>query len=155
MPGRKFARVIPIFAQSKVLHSSGNGLEFCHALPLSLSVHIPWYVEKCPYCNFNSHQARGDIPEADYVAALIADLKSPLPLMWERKVSSIFFVGGTPSLLSDETLETLLTGIRMRLLVLPGAEITLEANPRTVEAAKFAVFRKAGGQLTVVGYSKF
>jgi oxygen-independent coproporphyrinogen-3 oxidase len=149
------ARIIPIVPQGKVSAATGGALEFRHALPLSLYVHIPWCVQKCPYCDFNSHEARGEIPEADYVAALIADLEAALPLIWGRKVSSIFFGGGTPSLLSGAALDELLTAIRTRLPLLPDAEVTLEANPGTVEAAKFAAFRAAGINRLSLGIQSF
>ena len=150
------ARIIPIVPHGKMAASGGGGgLEFRHALPLALYVHIPWCVQKCPYCDFNSHEARGAIPEADYISALIADLESSLPLIWGRTVSSIFFGGGTPSLLSGEALDQLLTAIRMRLPLLPEAEITLEANPGTVEADKFAAFRAAGINRLSLGIQSF
>ena len=98
------ARVIPIAVHGKQAGAAAGQLEFRTPPPLALYVHIPWCVQKCPYCDFNSHQARGEIPEADYVSALIADLESSLPLVWGRKVSSIFFGGGTPSLLSGAAL---------------------------------------------------
>ena len=155
MPDRKTARIIPIIAQGQAASPSGGKLEFRHPLPLSLYVHIPWCVQKCPYCDFNSHEARGAIPEAEYVAALIADLESALPLVWGRKVSSIFFGGGTPSLLSGPALDKLLTAMRTLLPLLPGAEITLEANPGTVEADKFAAFRDAGVNRLSLGIQSF
>jgi oxygen-independent coproporphyrinogen-3 oxidase len=113
-------------------------------LPLSLYIHFPWCVRKCPYCDFNSHEARGGIPEDDYVGALIADLESALPSIWGRRVSTVFIGGGTPSLLSPQALERLLEAVRSRVNLLPQAEITLEANPGTVEAQRFAGFRAAG-----------
>ncbi|HWS14042.1 MAG TPA: radical SAM family heme chaperone HemW, partial [Rhodocyclaceae bacterium] len=113
-------------------------------LPLSLYIHFPWCVRKCPYCDFNSHEARGAIPEGDYVGALIADLESALPSIWGRRVSTVFIGGGTPSLLSPQALERLLEAVRSRVDLLPLAEITLEANPGTVEAQRFAGFRAAG-----------
>ena len=134
---------------------AADQLEFRSPPPLSLYVHIPWCVQKCPYCDFNSHQARGGIPEADYVSALIADLESSLPLVWGRKVSSIFFGGGTPSLLSGAALETLLSALRTLLPLSPDAEITLEANPGTVESAKFAAFRDAGINRLSLGIQSF
>ena len=149
------ARVIPIVPHSRAAAQHIGQLEFRHALPLSLYVHVPWCVQKCPYCDFNSHEARGGVPEAEYIAALIADLESALPLVWGRKVSSIFFGGGTPSLLSGEALDQLLTAIRMRLPLLPEAEITLEANPGTVEAARFAAFRAAGVNRLSLGIQSF
>ena len=150
------ARIIPIVPHGKMAASGGGGgLEFRHALPLALYVHIPWCVQKCPYCDFNSHEARGEIPEADYISALIADLESSLPLIWGRTVSSIFFGGGTPSLLSGAGLDRLLTAIRTLLALLPDAEITLEANPGTVESAKFAAFRAAGINRLSLGIQSF
>ena len=148
-------RIIPIVPHGKTAVASGSGLEFRHALPLALYVHIPWCVQKCPYCDFNSHEARGEIPEADYISALIADLESSLPLIWGRTVSSIFFGGGTPSLLSGAGLDRLLTAIRTLLPLLPDAEITLEANPGTVESAKFAAFRAAGINRLSLGIQSF
>ena len=119
--------------------------------PLSLYVHIPWCVRKCPYCDFNSHEARGELPEQAYVAALISDLESALPSIWGRPVQTVFFGGGTPSLLSADAIDRLLAAIRARVTLLPGAEITLEANPGTVEAARFAGFRAAGVNRLSVG----
>ena len=154
MTGKR-ARVIPILPARQNSDKTHGTLEFRAPLPLSLYVHIPWCVQKCPYCDFNSHQMREGLPETDYLAALIADLESALPLVWGRKISSIFFGGGTPSLLSGEGLDTLLTAIRTRLPVLPDAEITLEANPGTVEAGKFAAFRAAGVNRLSMGIQSF
>ena len=159
---RKASRVIPIVEQGRASATTGT-LEFRNPPPLALYVHIPWCVQKCPYCDFNSHEVRGqsspetrtEIPEADYIAALIADLESALPMVWGRKVSSIFFGGGTPSLLSGAGLDQLLTTIRTLLPILPGAEITLEANPGTVEADKFAAFRDAGINRLSLGIQSF
>lgn len=157
MSEQRYARVIPIIPQSQTqtAGASGTRLEFRSPPPLSLYVHIPWCVQKCPYCDFNSHQVRDSIPEADYVAALIADLESALPLVWGRKVSSVFFGGGTPSLLSGPALDSLLTAIRTLLPLMPDAEITLEANPGTVEADKFAAFRDAGINRISLGIQSF
>lgn len=112
--------------------------------PLSLYIHVPWCVRKCPYCDFNSHEARGELPEEAYVAALLADLEMTLPQVWGRPVLTVFIGGGTPSLLSVAAMDTLLSGVRARLPLAADAEITLEANPGTVEAGKFAGFRAAG-----------
>ena len=120
------------------------GVNFKALPPLSLYIHIPWCVRKCPYCDFNSHEARGAIPERDYVAALVRDLELSLPLIWGRKVYTVFFGGGTPSLLGGESVEAILDCVRMLLPLAPDAEITLEANPGTVEAARFTGFRQAG-----------
>ncbi len=155
MADSKVSRIIPIIAQGQAARLAGGQLEFRHPLPLSLYVHIPWCVQKCPYCDFNSHQAQGSIPEDEYVSALIADLESALPLVWGRKVSSIFFGGGTPSLLSGPALDRLLTAIRTLLPVLPDAEVTLEGNPGTVEVGKFAAFRDAGINRLSLGIQSF
>jgi len=97
--------------------------------PLSLYVHFPWCARKCPYCDFNSHEARGALPEARYVAALVADLERALPQVWGRRVHSVFLGGGTPSLISAAAIDTVLAAVRARLALAPDAEITLEANP--------------------------
>ena len=123
--------------------------------PLSLYIHIPWCVRKCPYCDFNSHEARGGIPEKEYVAALVRDLEMALPLIWGRKVYTVFFGGGTPSLLSGESVTEILRQVRMLLPLDINAEITLEANPGTVEADKFALFREAGVNRLSLGIQSF
>jgi len=123
--------------------------------PLSLYVHIPWCVRKCPYCDFNSHEARGEVPERAYVDAVIGDLETALPSIWGRMVRTIFFGGGTPSLLSPVAIESLLSAIRARVPLDPEAEITLEANPGTLEAGKFAAFRDAGVNRLSIGVQSF
>jgi len=123
--------------------------------PLSLYIHIPWCVRKCPYCDFNSHEARGELPEAAYVDALIRDLELSLPLVWGRKVYSVFIGGGTPSLLSVQALEKILGSVRMLLPLDVNAEITLEANPGTVESEKFKGFREAGVNRLSLGIQSF
>jgi putative oxygen-independent coproporphyrinogen III oxidase len=123
--------------------------------PLSLYIHIPWCVRKCPYCDFNSHEARGGIPEKEYVAALVRDLEMALPQIWGRKVYTVFFGGGTPSLLSGEGVAEILRQVRMLLPLDLNAEITLEANPGTVEAGKFALFREAGVNRLSLGIQSF
>jgi oxygen-independent coproporphyrinogen-3 oxidase len=123
--------------------------------PLSLYIHIPWCVRKCPYCDFNSHESRGAIPEQEYVAALIRDLELSLPLIWGRKVYTVFFGGGTPSLLSGESIAEILRNVRMLLPLDLGAEITLEANPGTVEAERFAAYREAGVNRLSMGIQSF
>ena len=123
--------------------------------PLSLYIHIPWCVRKCPYCDFNSHEARGELPEAAYVDALIRDLELSLPLVWGRKVYSVFIGGGTPSLLSVQALEKILGSVRMLLPLDVNAEITLEANPGTVESEKFKGFRAAGVNRLSLGIQSF
>jgi len=123
--------------------------------PLSLYIHIPWCARKCPYCDFNSHEARGAFPEKEYVAALIRDLELALPLIWGRKVYTVFFGGGTPSLLSGESVEQIIRSVRMLLPLNINAEITLEANPGTVEAARFAAYREAGVNRLSMGIQSF
>jgi putative oxygen-independent coproporphyrinogen III oxidase len=123
--------------------------------PLALYVHIPWCVRKCPYCDFNSHEAKGDVPEQRYVDALIADLEASLPSVWGRRVHALFIGGGTPSLFSVSAIDRLLAAIRARLPVEPDAEITMEANPGTFEAAKFRGFRDAGVNRLSIGVQSF
>ncbi len=122
--------------------------------PLSLYVHLPWCREKCPYCDFNSHAAN-TFPAARYVDALLADLERELPRVWGRPVSSVFFGGGTPSLFPAGAIDALLSGIRARLRLVPGAEITLEANPGAVEAGAFQGFRDAGITRLSLGVQSF
>jgi len=123
--------------------------------PLALYVHIPWCVKKCPYCDFNSHQARGDVPERAYVEALITDLELALPDVWGRRVHSIFLGGGTPSLFSAAAIETLISAFRARLQLAGDCEITLEANPGTFEAEKFRGYREAGVNRLSIGIQSF
>jgi oxygen-independent coproporphyrinogen-3 oxidase len=123
--------------------------------PLALYIHFPWCVRKCPYCDFNSHEAKGGLPEADYLAALIADLEQALPRIWGRRVSTIFIGGGTPSLMSPATVDALLAAVRARLILQPDAEITLEANPGTVEADRFKGYRDAGVNRLSLGIQSF
>ncbi len=123
--------------------------------PLSLYVHIPWCLRKCPYCDFNSHEARGDVPEAQYVDALVADLELALPSIWGRKVATVFIGGGTPSLFRAESIDRLLAAVRARVPLAPDAEITLEANPGTFERDKFAGFRDAGVNRLSLGIQSF
>ena len=132
-----------------------SGVAFQALPPLSLYIHIPWCVRKCPYCDFNSHEARGVFPEKEYVAALVRDLELALPQIWGRKVYTIFFGGGTPSLLSGEAVSEILRNVRMLLPLAMNAEITLEANPGTVEADKFAAFRDAGVNRLSMGIQSF
>jgi len=123
--------------------------------PLSLYVHLPWCVQKCPYCDFNSHALRSAIPAASYIDALLADLEHDLPLVWGRPVHSVFFGGGTPSLFSAPDIDRLLAGIRSRVALAPGAEITLEANPGTVEYDSFSAYRDAGINRVSLGVQSF
>ncbi|HEY5994182.1 MAG TPA: radical SAM family heme chaperone HemW [Gallionellaceae bacterium] len=135
--------------------------------PLSLYIHVPWCVRKCPYCDFNSHEVRGAPSplgvegglqpslERQYVAALVRDLELALPQIWGRKVYTVFFGGGTPSLLSGEAVAEILRNVRMLLPLDLNAEVTLEANPGTVEAARFAAYREAGVNRLSLGIQSF
>jgi oxygen-independent coproporphyrinogen-3 oxidase len=147
--------VIPVASASAPPPATGHGLTILP--PLSLYVHYPWCVRKCPYCDFNSHEARNVSSGAEeaYIAALIGDLENALPQIWGRRVVSIFIGGGTPSLLSATGLEALLMAVRARLPLLADAEITLEANPGTAEADKFAAFRRAGINRLSLGIQSF
>lgn len=122
--------------------------------PLSLYIHLPWCVKKCPYCDFNSHAAQ-TLPEAAYIDALLLDLERALPDIWGRKIHTVFFGGGTPSLFSADGIDRILTGVRTLTQLMPGAEITLEANPGTVETDKFAGFREAGVTRVSLGIQSF
>jgi putative oxygen-independent coproporphyrinogen III oxidase len=118
--------------------------QFDQPIPLSLYIHLPWCVRKCPYCDFNSHVAPAIIPEKAYIETLIKNLEHQLPLIWGRRFTSIFLGGGTPSLFSAGAIQTLLGEINQRIPLSPDIEITLEANPGTVDEARFRGFRKAG-----------
>jgi oxygen-independent coproporphyrinogen-3 oxidase len=123
--------------------------------PLSLYVHLPWCLKKCPYCDFNSHASNGPLPESRYLDALCADLEATLPLVWGRRVHSVFIGGGTPSLFSPAGIDRLLGDIRARLPLEPGAEVTLEANPGTFERERFKAFRAAGVTRLSIGVQSF
>ena len=123
--------------------------------PLALYVHVPWCLRKCPYCDFNSHELRGELQHEAYLAALIADLEQALPLIWGRPVYSIFIGGGTPSLLPPETVDALLAAVRARVPLAVDAEITLEANPGTFESARFEGFCAAGVNRLSIGVQSF
>ena len=149
-------RIIPIAPRAAAPGGGGWAAQLTTSPPLALYVHFPWCVQKCPYCDFNSHAVRDEgIPEAAYLAALVADLESALPQIWGRRVHSVFIGGGTPSLLSPDGLDELLTAIRMRVQLDPLAEITLEANPGTVDAGRFKAFRQAGVNRLSVGIQSF
>ena len=123
--------------------------------PLSLYVHLPWCLKKCPYCDFNSHEVSGEMPEQRYIDALVADLEASLPLVWGRTVHSIFIGGGTPSLFSPQAIDRLLGDIRARLRLEADCEITLEANPGTFEKDRFKAFRGAGVNRLSIGVQSF
>ncbi|MDR2220217.1 MAG: radical SAM family heme chaperone HemW [Methylobacillus sp.] len=138
------------------MHISGEPARGFHVLPpLAFYIHIPWCARKCPYCDFNSHEAHAAIPEMDYVNALILDLEQALPLIWGRKIHSIFFGGGTPSIFSPDAIDRILSAVRARVPLIYETEITLEANPGTVDKARFAGFRDAGVNRLSVGIQSF
>ena len=123
--------------------------------PLALYVHLPWCLRKCPYCDFNSHEQRGELPFNDYLDALVADLEAALPFIWGRRIHSIFIGGGTPSLFAPELIDRLIGDIRARLPLEAGCEITLEANPGTFERDRFKGYRAAGVTRLSIGVQSF
>lgn len=125
--------------------------QFKVPIPLSLYIHLPWCVRKCPYCDFNSHAAHDNLPEELYVNALLKDLEEQLPHIWGRRLVSIFFGGGTPSLFSPDAIEKILLGVNARMNFSPDIEITLEANPGTVDESRFKGFRAAGVNRLSIG----
>ena len=144
-------------AQALPHYMRAGTLQLSALPPLSLYVHLPWCLKKCPYCDFNSHEWRagGQIPEQAYLAALRADLDAALPLIWGRRVISVFIGGGTPSLFSPDAINQLLADIRARLQLVPDVEITLEANPGTFERDRFAAFAQAGVNRLSIGVQSF
>ncbi len=144
-----------------MLNSSPNKIALTALPPLALYIHFPWCEKKCPYCDFNSHQIKDGagngqgFDEARYIKALIADLESELPRIWGRHVHSIFIGGGTPSLLSSEGMDELLSAIRARITLEPDCEITMEANPGSVEAEKFSTFAMSGINRVSLGIQSF
>lgn len=165
-------------APAELAHYLRPGLLQLHTLPpLSLYIHLPWCLQKCPYCDFNSHglqhpsphslshslpradrpavHAQSPLPEKAYLHALLADLENALPLIWGRPIYSVFFGGGTPSLFSPDTIAELIAALRARLPLLPACEITLEANPGTFERERFAAFAQAGVTRLSVGVQSF
>ncbi|HEB56150.1 MAG TPA: radical SAM family heme chaperone HemW [Gammaproteobacteria bacterium] len=123
--------------------------------PLSLYLHFPWCVRKCPYCDFNSHAVKDHIPETEYINALITDLEQELPLIWGRPVNSIFLGGGTPSLFSPAALDRLFSALRARLVFSSDIEITLEANPGAIERQRFSEYRAVGINRLSIGVQSF
>ncbi|MPZ45214.1 MAG: oxygen-independent coproporphyrinogen III oxidase-like protein [Betaproteobacteria bacterium] len=132
-----------------------RGPRFASLPPLSLYVHVPWCVRKCPYCDFNSHELRASLPEREYVDALTADLEQFLPRIWGRPVYTIFFGGGTPSLFSPQAIDAVLQAVRARVRLDATAEITLEANPGTADAGHFEGYRAAGVNRLSIGVQSF
>lgn len=139
----------------RIRPSAEDSLRFDTLPPLSLYVHVPWCVRKCPYCDFNSHRAPETLPEQQYLDALSADLEQALPLIWGRQVVSVFIGGGTPSLLSAKTVDAMMAMIRAYLRLLPDAEVTLEANPGTVEADRFLEYARSGVNRLSLGVQSF
>lgn len=135
--------------------SSPEQRNFSELPPISLYVHIPWCIRKCPYCDFNSHESKEEIPEDAYVDALLEDLASEMPGIWGRSISSVFVGGGTPSLFSARSIDRLLSGIRSLTAMQPTAEVTMEANPGTFEQEKFKDFRAAGINRLSIGVQSF
>ena len=149
--------MIPIIPVNAANAAAGpaRGAGLAASPPLALYIHIPWCVRKCPYCDFNSHEARQEIPEQSYVDALIADLEQSVPKIWGRKIRSVFFGGGTPSLFSPEAIDRILSQVRMLTPLEYEAEITLEANPGTVDAGHFRGYRDAGINRLSLGVQSF
>ncbi len=123
--------------------------------PLSLYIHIPWCIKKCPYCDFNSHEQKGELAENAYIEALLADLEQEMPAVWGRTWSTVFIGGGTPSLFKPESIEHLLSGVRALTALPPDTEITMEANPGTFEQQRFSEFREAGVNRLSIGIQSF
>ena len=160
-------RLLPESTEQRLARYTRPGtLSFAAMPPLSLYVHLPWCLKKCPYCDFNSHEWRGQgaaaagsgvnaPPQARYLEALCADLEASLPWVWGRRIHSIFIGGGTPSLFTPESIDCLLADIRARLPLEPGCEITLEANPRHFERDRFRGYRSAGVTRLSIGVQSF
>ncbi|HLR87655.1 MAG TPA: radical SAM family heme chaperone HemW, partial [Wenzhouxiangella sp.] len=123
--------------------------------PLSLYIHLPWCIARCPYCDFNAWALDGELPEKRYIDALLADLELELPRVWQRPVVSIFIGGGTPSLFSAQSMARLLSGIAARVQLMPGAEVTMEANPGALEHDRFEAYRAAGVNRISLGVQSF
>ena len=142
-------------AASALQYLQPGALNLTALPPLSLYIHYPWCVKKCPYCDFNSHEARGELPEEAYLDALRLDLEQSLPLIWGRKIYTIFIGGGTPSLMSAKGLDRLMSDVRTLLPLDVDAEVTMEANPGTFEAEKFKSFRASGINRLSIGIQSF
>jgi oxygen-independent coproporphyrinogen-3 oxidase len=153
--GRPVIPVVPISAAARPRPAPVDAARV--QPPLSLYIHLPWCLRKCPYCDFNSHvhESGADVPEDAYLAALRADLESVLPEVWGRRVHSIFIGGGTPSLFSGAAIERLLSDVRARLTLAPDCEITLEANPGAFEAGRYEQYRRAGVNRLSIGVQSF
>jgi oxygen-independent coproporphyrinogen-3 oxidase len=151
---KSFEPVKPINSNTPILgEPTLSGLK--NPPPLSLYIHIPWCVKKCPYCDFNSHESRAEIPEARYVKALIADLEQSVPRVYGRKIKSVFFGGGTPSLFGASAINEILNAVNMLAPLDYDAEVTLEANPGTIDTAHFAGYKLAGVNRVSLGIQSF
>lgn len=150
-------RIIPIVSglPMKAPVARQHGQRLTSLPPLSLYIHVPWCVRKCPYCDFNSHQAPDVVPELDYLDALTADLEQALPLIWGRQIHTVFMGGGTPSLLSEAAVDRMLATVRSHLQLWPDAEITLEANPGAAEANRFKGYAASGVNRISLGIQSF
>jgi putative oxygen-independent coproporphyrinogen III oxidase len=142
-------------AQAATAYLKPGAINLSALPPLSLYIHIPWCIRKCPYCDFNSHEAKDGFPEQEYLAALRSDLETALPLIWGRKIYTVFIGGGTPSLLSAGGLDRLMSDVRSLLPLDGAAEITMEANPGTFEAEKFKSYRASGINRLSIGIQSF
>jgi len=142
-------------AASALAYLQPGAISLAALPPLSLYIHYPWCVRKCPYCDFNSHEAKGEVPEQAYLDAVRLDLEQSLPLIWGRKIHTVFIGGGTPSLMSAAGLDQLLSMVRTLLPLEIDAEITMEANPGTFEAEKFKAYRASGVNRLSIGIQSF
>jgi oxygen-independent coproporphyrinogen-3 oxidase len=142
-------------AQAALQYLQPGALNLTALPPLSLYIHFPWCVRKCPYCDFNSHEAKGELPEQEYLDAVRLDLEQSLPLIWGRKIHTVFIGGGTPSLMSAAGLDRLLSDVRTLLPLEIDAEITMEANPGTFEIEKFRHYRDSGVNRLSIGIQSF
>src|SRR3569623_152729 len=149
------SKPLHLFARTDTCYPAVAMFNFTALPPLSLYLHLPWCVRKCPYCDFNSHEARGEVPERAYLDALVADLEQDLPSIWGRPVETVFLGGGTPSLFPPDSIDRLFSQLRARLVLPAHAEITMEANPGTLEAGRFAEFRAAGINRLSIGVQSF
>ena len=158
-PSRPMPTLLPSVSTSAAAsvehHLRPGTLQLGALPPLSLYVHLPWCLRKCPYCDFNSHESKAAPPEAQYLDALRADLDAALPLVWGRRIGSVFIGGGTPSLFAPESIDRLLADVRARLPLAPACEITLEANPGTFERERFRAFAAAGVTRLSIGVQSF
>jgi len=152
---QKVIRITPAELHQGPAKDESGGIRLASLPPLSLYVHVPWCIRKCPYCDFNSHELNGELPEKEYLAALRADLEQALPMIWGRQIHTIFIGGGTPSLLSASTVDSMLAMFRAYLNLWPDAEITMEANPGTVEAQRFRDFAASGINRVSLGIQSF